>query len=322
MKKKIITLIMATVLAITPLQVNTTNMYAHSGRTDSQGGHRDNKNASGLGSYHYHCGGYPAHLHENGVCPYKSNNTTSNVTPTKAPVTAKEIQISCNNSEIEMGETTKVVATVSPSNAQDKSVSYQSSNPNIATISADGTVTAIAPGTTNITATTVNGIAASIQLQVLEIYPEQIQTTDSISMMIGDSYPLEVTVLPENAYNKTVTITPQDENLIKIENNTLKAVKDGQTKVVVSTWNGIEKTIPVIIESVQDDEKESVNPDIVKKKKSGTKEDKGKEQSQDDSSATGGILFLALLTGGIVWFRKRHKKNRLRKEQTDAEEKL
>ncbi len=45
---------------------------AHSGRTDSNGGHRDNKNKSGLGSYHYHCGGYPAHLHPNGVCPYKS----------------------------------------------------------------------------------------------------------------------------------------------------------------------------------------------------------------------------------------------------------
>ena len=28
---------------------------AHSGRTDASGGHRDNKNKSGLGSYHYHC---------------------------------------------------------------------------------------------------------------------------------------------------------------------------------------------------------------------------------------------------------------------------
>ena len=53
------------------------NAAAHSGRTDSSGGHRDNKNASGLGSYHYHCGGYPAHLHENGVCPYSSSAKTS-----------------------------------------------------------------------------------------------------------------------------------------------------------------------------------------------------------------------------------------------------
>lgn len=51
--------------------------FAHSGRTDSNGGHRDNKNKSGLGSYHYHCGGHPAHLHTNGVCPY-SNNLTHN----------------------------------------------------------------------------------------------------------------------------------------------------------------------------------------------------------------------------------------------------
>ncbi len=53
------------------------NVAAHSGRTDSSGGHRDNKNVSGLGSYHYHCGGYPAHLHKNGVCPYSSSAKTS-----------------------------------------------------------------------------------------------------------------------------------------------------------------------------------------------------------------------------------------------------
>lgn len=43
---------------------------AHSGRTDSNGGHKDNNNVSGLGGYHYHCGGYPAHLHTKGYCPY------------------------------------------------------------------------------------------------------------------------------------------------------------------------------------------------------------------------------------------------------------
>lgn len=58
--------------------------FAHQGRTDANGGHRDNKNQSGLGGYHYHCGGYPAHLHTNGVCPYKSTTTSSssNTSPT------------------------------------------------------------------------------------------------------------------------------------------------------------------------------------------------------------------------------------------------
>lgn len=57
-------------------------VQAHSGRTDSSGGHHDNKNVSGLGSYHYHCGGYPAHLHDGGVCPYSSSAATSDTSTT------------------------------------------------------------------------------------------------------------------------------------------------------------------------------------------------------------------------------------------------
>lgn len=56
---------------------STITVEAHSGRTDSSGGHKDNKNKSGLGSYHYHCGGHPPHLHDGG-CPYSSNNNTKN----------------------------------------------------------------------------------------------------------------------------------------------------------------------------------------------------------------------------------------------------
>lgn len=49
---------------------------AHAGRTDSNGGHRDNNNVSGLGSYHYHHG-YSAHLHPGGVCPYDNPVSSS-----------------------------------------------------------------------------------------------------------------------------------------------------------------------------------------------------------------------------------------------------
>lgn len=57
-------------------------VQAHSGRTDSSGGHHDNKNVSGLGSYHYHCGGHPAHLHDGGVCPYSSSAAMSDTSTT------------------------------------------------------------------------------------------------------------------------------------------------------------------------------------------------------------------------------------------------
>lgn len=63
-------LVLTVTVPVIPQSPLGVEAQAHGGRTDSHGGHRDNKNASGLGSYHYHCGGYPPHLHENGVCPY------------------------------------------------------------------------------------------------------------------------------------------------------------------------------------------------------------------------------------------------------------
>ena len=67
MKRKIILcvcLILA-ILIISPLAL------AHPGGLDSSGGHKDKKNVSGLGGYHYHCGDHPPHLHgPSGLCPF------------------------------------------------------------------------------------------------------------------------------------------------------------------------------------------------------------------------------------------------------------
>lgn len=86
--------------------------YAHSGRTDSNGGHRDNKNKSGLGYYHYHHG-YGPHLHSNGVCPYKdvslnisssvsatSSEAKQNIVEKKPQVVATDIKTFINENEI------------------------------------------------------------------------------------------------------------------------------------------------------------------------------------------------------------------------------
>lgn len=79
MKKKVFRLIG---LLLIVMMTSTSLSFAHSGRTDSQGSHHDYKNVSGLGSYHYHCGGHPAHLHKNGKCPYAAASATSKSTGT------------------------------------------------------------------------------------------------------------------------------------------------------------------------------------------------------------------------------------------------
>ena len=65
--KKITALIIATIIAV----MSVMTVSALSGRTDRFGGHRDNRNVSGLGYYHYHCNGNPPHLHHAGYCPFR-----------------------------------------------------------------------------------------------------------------------------------------------------------------------------------------------------------------------------------------------------------
>lgn len=85
--KKRIRIVIALMLLTVPICV-----VAHPGKTDSNGGHHDYDNVSGLGSYHYHHG-YPAHLHENGICPYDYDDQTDHSTDsTSNSITGKTLK--------------------------------------------------------------------------------------------------------------------------------------------------------------------------------------------------------------------------------------
>lgn len=204
MQKKKIKILRLLVLAIIILILLQTVLFAHSGRTDANGGHKDNKNKSGLGSYHYHCGGNPPHLHENGICPYKSsgsnNTSSSNSSKTNSSkssnssksnskeISAKSTQsvdttkntikentdiqvtsVQIKNKEkvkLKIGETLTLEANIEPNNATNKIITWSSNNTNIATVKSDGKVEALQEGTVKITAKSNNEKQDSIELTI------------------------------------------------------------------------------------------------------------------------------------------------------------
>lgn len=199
MKKYIQKIVSILIIILTILSIQI-NVYSHSGRTDANGGHRDNKNKSGLGSYHYHCGGHPAHLHPNGVCPYSSsgksstssssssstsssssNSKTTTSTPSTIEVT--EIQIQEKIEDMEIGENKKLTATITPNNATDKNIIWKSSDDSIATVDSTGEVAAKKTGVVSITATTSNGKSSMITINVKD--PVKIESDYTTNTLIG-----------------------------------------------------------------------------------------------------------------------------------------
>lgn len=97
-------------------------------------------------------------LHRNASSPTDLNKLEtkcSTIPPQNINISG--ITVSPANSDMEVGNSLQISATVLPSNATNKSLIWTSSNPLIASVNINGMVTAISIGTTIITAKTVDG---------------------------------------------------------------------------------------------------------------------------------------------------------------------
>uniref|UniRef100_UPI003D34A8B7 Ig-like domain-containing protein n=1 Tax=Maribacter flavus TaxID=1658664 RepID=UPI003D34A8B7 len=82
---------------------------------------------------------------------------TATITVQTATVPVTGVTVTPSSETLNVGDNASLTATVSPANATDTSVVWSTSNPEVATVSTNGTVTAIGAGTTTITATTNDG---------------------------------------------------------------------------------------------------------------------------------------------------------------------
>lgn len=236
---------------------------AHSGRTDRNGGHKDNKNVSGLGSYHYHHG-YGPHLHPNGVCPYaapvknntpaKNNSPATTNTPTQEPkeILAESILVSQEEIILNLGENKRITATISPSNTTNKELIWKSSDNTVATVSSEK-INSVKPGKCTITVSTKNGISKEIKVIVNEIFPTEIKTNlDNIDMKLTDTKRISASLSPYNASNKTISWKSSDESIVTVQNGNINPIHSGSAIITVTTSNGLEKKIPITIQKEQE----------------------------------------------------------------------
>ena len=159
----------------------------------------------------------------------------------KIPVTG----VTLNKSELTLteGETGQLTATVSPSNASNKNVSWKSSSTSVATVSSAGLVTAVAEGTATITVTTVDGgktasCQVTVKKKVIPVTGVSLNKTE-LALVKGETSQLTATVNPSNATNKNVSWTSSSAAVATVSSSGLvTAVGAGTATITVTTENG------------------------------------------------------------------------------------
>ena len=238
---------------------------AHGGRTDGSGGHKDNKNKSGLGGYHYHCGGYPAHLHTNGVCPYRgggSSSSSSSYSSTPKTVYATSITPKNVPSKINAGETTKLEASVYPSNAEDKNITWESSDTSILVVSSTGSLTAVGVGTATITAKTSRGTSKRFTITVNEVMAESISLSNNdTEILLEDTKTLKCEFTPENTTDKAVEWTSSDETIISVSSDGEITANKLGTATITATHKEFTDSIDIEVKPIDAESIEIILPD-------------------------------------------------------------
>ncbi len=180
-----------------------------------------------------------------------ANNKTSSVTITvKQPITG--VNLNKTTLELEKDQTEKLVATVLPTNADgDKTVTWKSSNNAVATVTQDGTVTAVGKGSCDITVTTQNGKTAICKVTV-GVPLKSISFKDDVTsktMNKGEEFTLEVVYNPADTdADKTITWSSTDTSVATVKDGKITAVSGGETEIKATTSNGLEAICKVKVE--------------------------------------------------------------------------
>ena len=171
---------------------------------------------------------------------------TCQITVAPAVVPVESISLEPTELNLYVGDHATLTATVEPSDATDKAVTWESGNATVATVNENGVVTAQSEGTATITAKAGDKMAVC---EVTVIYSDVTSVTlneSSLSLAEGGSATLTATVLPASA-DQTVTWSSSNEAVASVdENGVVTAVSEG-TATITATAGGKTATCTVTV---------------------------------------------------------------------------
>ena len=188
---------------------------------------------------------------QNGIVGYAFQSYLKEV----PDVEVEKIELSLDKTTINKGESIKLNAKVLPNDAVNKNLTYSSDNTEVATISKDGYILGVGSGIATITAKAINGISASIKIKVYSPVTDILIGTENLTIQQGETFKIDANVLPDDADNKVIEFSSQNDNIAIVDNQGIVTGKNiGETDVNVKSEN-ITKTVHVkVIKKLADGE--------------------------------------------------------------------
>ena len=162
-----------------------------------------------------------------------------------ANVPVDRVALSPSTLNLKEDETGTLTATVEPSNATNKNVTWESSNTSVATVDATGEVTAIGAGTATITVTTEDGnktATCAVTVTAATVSVTGVTLSQNEAHLYYNRTPntltLTATVAPDNATDKTVTWTSSNPSVATVENGVVTAVACGTAVITATAADG------------------------------------------------------------------------------------
>ena len=148
------------------------------------------------------------------------------------------ISLNKTAAEVKSDSTLILKATIKPSNATEKTVTWSTSNKKVATVSDKGVVTPVGKGTATITAKSENGLKATCKVTVYQVVTG-VKLSESATVYAGEKVTLKATVQPTNANNQAVTWSSSNTAVAKVSSKgVVTGVKSGTAVITVKTAEG------------------------------------------------------------------------------------
>ena len=162
---------------------------------------------------------------------------------------ASSISLTPTESEIEVGSSVQLTGTIEPGDVTTNSLTWVSSNEDVAHVDENGLVTGMSVGNATITAKTVNGKTATANITVSKVNAESIVLDKtSIKVQISRKNQLIATISPSNTTDKNVTWTSSDESIATVSNDGVVEGKAlGTVTITAKTHNNLTATANITV---------------------------------------------------------------------------